>query len=388
MTGKLPTASLVLALLSLPAVAQDEGATAEFGNYRFVSGETVVIEQTGTDNLLAAGAAVKIEGGHTGSAYIAGRTVEIRGPIGGDAFIAGMDVVVDAPVSGDASIKGSNVTVGEIGGNLRASAGTLNVNGPVAGYAVLSGDDVLLEDIVSGDLYINARNVGFGDSARVEGRLVVFEDEVGKMEIPGDIASDARIERRNVSEWEDAVSSLTSETWQSLVRSFLIGVLVIAVLASLIAAVIPQSLAELRRSLLDRPLRNVWFGFLAESVAMGAAIAMAATLVVVFAATLTGLLLIPASLVFMLVVGFAGYVVAAYSLGAGLLMLIGRPEPGGIGARITAAGTGALVAGAIAFLPFVGWPFALVLVLAGVGAITLKLFQPAFYVSARSVSTG
>lgn len=379
MIGRFSIAAIMLALLSLPASAQDEGTATDFGGDRFLSGGTVNVDQPGIDDVFAAGAKVNVKAEIAGSAYLAGRVVDVSGTVGGNVFIAGMDVVAEGTVSGDVTVVGNNVTVHEVGGDLRASGGTLTVSGPVAGYAMLAGDEVLLDNVVSGDVYLTARNVDFGENARVEGRFVVYEDEADSLKIPESVAPEDRIERRERAEWDATVPSMSSETWWSLAGSFLWGVLIIAVVASLIAAVVPQTLAQLRQGLLEQPFRNLWFGFLAGSVVMGS--------VIIFAATLIGLLLIPASLVIALVVGFAGYVVAAYSVGVGLLMMIGRPQPGSVGARILAAGTGALAVSAIALIPFLGWLFALALVLAGVGAITLKLFQPAFFVRTQKAGT-
>lgn len=380
MMSKLSLLAIVLTLVSLPAIAQDRGTATERGSDKFLSGGTVTVDQQGIDDLFAAGATVNVDVGIAGSAYVAGRTVDVNDPIGGDAFIAGMEVAIGKPVSGDATIAGFTVTVDRIDGDLRASGGTLTIGGPVEGYAMLSGDEVRLENVISGDVYLKARKVDFGSGARLDGRLVVFEQQSGSLEIPNGVISEERIERRQTAEWDATVPPMNPETWWSLVRTYLTGALVIALAASLIAAIIPRTLAQLRRGLHNHPVRSLWFGFLAESVAVGSAI--------IFAVTLIGLLLIPVSLIVALAVGIAGYIVAAYALGVGLLMLIGRPEPSGVGTRIMAAGTGALVVSAVALVPYLGWLFVLALVLSGVGAITMKLFQPAFYVHAHSANIG
>ena len=98
--------------------------------------------------------------------------------------------------------------------------------------------------------------------------------------------------------------------------------------------------------------------------------------------TLIGLIVSPAAVLLALIGGFAGYVVSVYAFGVGLMLAFGRPEPDSIGERAVAAGVGALLAGIIALIPFLGWLFVLALVLSGVGAITLRLFRPQFFVPA------
>ena len=378
MLSKFPITAVGLVLLWSPVAAQEDSSVITIGNDRFMSGQTVTIDQSGIDDLFAAGSTVQVNSAIQGSAHLAGRRVEVDGAVGGDAYVAAMDIILEGRVAGDATVAGSDVTVGAVGGDLIAAAGSVTVNGPIGGYALLGGEEVRMTSVFAGDVYLAAETVDFAEDVRVDGRLILFEEEVGTLEVPDSIAPVERIERRSMDEWDDMRASLTEETWQSRLGSYLFGALTIAVLAALVAAFFPKTLANLRRSLLDQPIRNVWFGFLAESVAIGSAI--------IFATTLIGLLLLPVSIFIALALGFAGYVVAVYAFGVGILMRIGRPEPSGFGPRVLAAGTGALLVSAIALIPFFGWLFVLTLVLAGVGAITLKLFQPAFYVSRQNAA--
>ena len=150
--------------------------------------------------------------------------------------------------------------------------------------------------------------------------------------------------------------------------------IVVAALAALIAALVPERLAEMRRQILARPFHLLWLGFLTQSAVIGAG--------VLFAMTIIGLLLTPAMVLLALVSGFAGYVVAAYAFGVGLMLAFGRSEPDSIGDRAMAAGVGALAAGIIGLIPFLGWLFVLALVLSGIGAITVRVIRPVFFADA------
>jgi len=378
MVRKLPTTAFLLTLLCLPAWAQDQSAVTQIGSDRFMRGDIVVVDEAGIDDLFAAGSKVEVKSDIQGSGHLAGRRIEVSGAIGGNAYVAAMDIILQGRIAGDATLAGSDITVGAVGGDLIAAAGSITVDGPVGGYALLAGEEVRMESVFTGDVYLAAETVNFAEDVRVDGQFIVFEEEIGTLEVPETIAPVERIERRSIDEWDDMRASLTQETWQTLLGSYLLGALTIAVLASLVAAFFPKSLANLRRNLLGQPIRNLWFGFLAESAAIGSAI--------VFAATLIGLLLLPVSLFIALALGFAGYVVAVYAFGVGMLKLMGRAEPDSFGARVIAAGTGALLVGAIALIPFFGWLFVLALVLAGVGAITMKLFRPGFYVGEKAAA--
>jgi hypothetical protein len=92
--------------------------------------------------------------------------------------------------------------------------------------------------------------------------------------------------------------------------------------------------------------------------------------------TLIGILLSPAAILLAGLTAFAGYVIAAYAFGAGLLIMTGQGEPDSTGDRVLAAGLGALLAGIISLIPFFGWLFVLVLTLTGVGALAQRLIGP------------
>ena len=364
-------AAIIFAVAVYPLAAQEKKDYFDFSGDRFLAGATVVNDAEGADDLFMAGETVRSEMKIAGSALLAGRRVIVTGDVGGDAYLAGMDVTLDGIVSGDATVAGYNVQVGEVVGDLRVSGANVTITGPVSGYALIAGDEVIIESAITGDVSLTARRVEFAEDARIGGKLTVYEEQVGDTEIPAQVITEDRVERREISEWSQAATDLQVWNWRGALTSFLTWVVIIAGFAALIAAIVPQKLADLRRSILERPFRTLWFGILAESVIVGS------TIILMF--TLIGLLLAPATVLIALVGAFAGYVVAAYAFGVGLLKAIGRPEPDGIGTRALAAGVGAFVVGLIALIPFFGWLFVLALALAGVGAIAIWLFRPKFF---------
>lgn len=366
----LASAMIVLSLTAAPGSAEENAQIFDFGGDSFRTGATVVLDTAGTDDLFMAGETVRGEADISGSAHLAGRRVTMTGAVGGDAYMAGMDVVLDGPVAGDATLAGYDVRVGDVGGDLRISGAKLAVGGPVAGYALIGGDEVRIGAVITGDVSLTARNVEFADGARIDGKLTLYEEKPGAMEIPASVASEDRIERRDISEWEAATRSVTGWSWMRAVGRFLTGVVMVAALAALIAAVMPGTLAEMRRGILERPLRNLWIGFLAQSAVIGSA--------VIFAMTLIGALLVPAVVFVALAGGFAGYILAVYAFGVALVQAVGRPEPQNVGERALCGGIGALATGIIALVPLLGWLFVLALTLTGLGAVVQRLFRPRF----------
>lgn len=360
--------AILLLVGASPGAAQDGEAVLDFGGDSFRAGGSVVFDAAGTDDLFMAGETVRGTADISGSAHLAGRRVTMAGAVGGDAYAAGMDVALEGPVSGDATVAGYDLRVDAVGGDLRISGGKLAIEGPVSGYAMIAGETVRLNAAISGDVSLAAQTVEFGEGARIDGRLTLYEENPGALDIPASVIPGDRIDRREVSDWKGARRDMEVWNWQRAIGGFLVGVLVVSALGALIAAIIPQTLAEMRRGLLDRPFRNLWVGFVTQSALVGSA--------VLFAMTVIGIALSPAAVVIALLAGFAGYIVAVYAFGVGLMLAFGKPEPETIGRRAVAAGLGALAAGLIALIPLLGWLFVLTLVLAGVGAIVQKALRP------------
>ncbi|SHH65996.1 hypothetical protein [Marivita hallyeonensis] len=358
---------LVAGVLAFPVLADDESASLRMGDDTFIGGRSVVHSANDTDDLFMAGETVSGSADITGSAHLAGRAVSYDGAVGGDVYAAGEEIEITGDVSGDVTVIGRALTVGSVGGDLRIAGSELHLTGDVGGYAMIAGEDVRIDGRIAGDLRLAADDVDWGSAATIGGRLILYEEDPGELEVPGDLVPSDRIERLEIEEWEGP----QPPSLRRAVASFVLGVIVVAGLAALIAALVPDRLADMRRLILDRPFHTLWLGFLTQSAVIGAG--------VVFALTIVGLLFTPAMLLLAVVGGFCGYVVAAYAFGVGLLTAFGKPEPEVIGDRALAAGVGALSAGIIGLVPFFGWLFVLALVLAGIGAITLRVIRPVFF---------
>ena len=344
------------------ALAQQDEARFTIGGDTFLAGRSVVHEAPDGDDLFAAGQRLRVATDLTGSVYAAGQDVSIDGAVGGDVHAMGQTVTVAGDVAGDASLAGQDVRgIGVVGGDLRVGGSIVDVLGPVTGYAILGGERVRLASEITGDVVLGAERVEFEPGARIGGTLTIFEDDIGDIVVPEAVVPAERITRREFEEWQPQSMPRMVPTAGELIGRFLGGVIMVALLAALVAALIPERLADMRRTVLDAPFRTLGVGFLAQSAIIGS--------VVVVALTLIGLLLVPAILLLAGVSALAGYVVGAYAFGVGLLLLVGRDEPDTLAERAISAGTGALVAGVLALVPFLGWLFAIALSLAGIGAI-------------------
>ena len=359
-----------LGFLATQVLADDAAERYEFGSDTFLAGRSVTHAADNTDDLFMAGDTVVVGESISGSAHLAGRAVTIDANVAGDAYVFGEEVLLSRDVGGDVTVAGRTVELSTVGGDLRAAGAEVRLTGDVGGYAIVAGDEVEIDGTVSGDMSLSARDVSWGDGASVSGRLILYEDEPGALAVPSEIVPSERLERREIEEWEGP----EPPSFRRAVANFFTGVIVVAALAALVATLVPERLAEMRRQVLSRPFYCLWLGFLVQSAVIGAGI--------LFAMTLVGLVLTPAMVLLALAGGFAGYVVAAYSFGVGLMMAFNQAEPDSIGQRALAAGVGALAAGIIGLIPILGWIFVLVLVLTGIGAITLRVIRPAFFADA------
>ena len=361
---------ILTTLIGTFALAQNEGSE-QFGGDAFMAGNSPVHSATGIDDLFMAGELVTSEADITGTAHLAGRRVTLDGSVGGDVYAAGMDVFVHGPVGGDATLAGYSVDVtGDVGGDVRATGSSVSVSGNVSGNALLGGETLRIDGKISGDVSIGAGTTEFGPGARIAGTLIYYAEDPDNVDIPSHVASSSQIEIRHMEQWEEDGFSIKPSTG-SIVLSSIGWTLCITVVALLLILIAPNKVARLRERTFDRPFRAVWIGFLGLSTLIGS--------IIVFAMTLIGIVVSPLALLLAILTGMFGYVIGIYVFGVAVLGLIGRPEPVNFGQKAIAAVVGAVLAGLLVLIPFLGWLFALALSLIGAGAILISMFRPGFF---------
>lgn len=365
--------AFVIAMLTAVPAAAQEDATFRLGGDLFAAGRVVEHTSEGDDNLFLAGETVRQDSAISGTAHLAGRRVTVAARVGGNLYGAGMEVAANAEVNGDATLAGYDVSVtAPVGGTLRASGSRVALTAPVGGHAMLGGEHVEINGEIGGDAAIAAETLSFGPDARIGGTLRLYAKDPDSIEVPDSVIPADRVTRLQRAEWTGPRRpEIVAVSWTGMILSFIGGVIVVALIAALLAAVAPEYLADMRRRVLARPFATLGYGFLTLSALTGAAILLAVTIV--------GIFLSPAALLIAALAAFAGYIVGTYSFGAGLLIAAGQGEPASLRQRAAAAFVGALVVGLLALIPLLGWIFVMALSLAGVGAITLKTLRPAFF---------
>ncbi len=325
------------------------------GDDVFLAGGDIIHNEPGADDLFMAGETLRVEAPIAGTAHLAGRLILVEFEVGGDVYAAGMDVEINSAVSGD----------------VRAAGSKVRIDAPVSGTAILSGELVTVNSVIDGDVAITAVDLLFGANSRINGTLTIYDDDPDRFDVSEAVISADRVERRTVEQWAVDEMYVARPSWGQIVGGIIVGILVIAAMATLLVALAPGPVARLRERALDKPFRVLWFGFLTLSVLIGSGI--------LFAMTLVGILVLPVAVVATFAIGLIGYVLGTYILGVGIWGAIGKPTPANFGSKAIPALIGATVAALIALVPLLGWLFILTLVLMGVGAMTVSILRPVFF---------
>lgn len=356
---------LLVALAGL-AQAQEDQAWLEVGQDVFGAGYALRHTAPGADDVFLAGNTLTLSASVTGDVGLAGQTIAVGGDVGEDVYAAGQTLTLTGTVAGDATLFGQNITVsGPVQGDLRSAGAFVSLLAPVGGNVVLGGDTVEVNAAIAGDAHIGATAVLFGPDTQIGGTLHLYEDHTTPVALP-DALRGTDVQRHSAEEFED----MTEPAGFGLL-DFLRGVLIVAALAAILAVLAPAKMAGMRVTLLERPFRGLWMGFLGLSALVGAGILSALTLV--------GLIATPAFWLVAVLAGLLGYVIAAYALGVGLMRAIGMDEPSTVLVRVGAALLGALIAAVIGLLPYIGWLSVLVLSAAGAGALVVQVLRPRFF---------
>lgn len=353
-----------------PAAAQDPDAALDLGGDAYRSGGSVLFAEEGAQDVFLAGERVELEAPIAGSAHLAGRRVEVTGAVGGDLYAMAGNLRVASPVTGTASLAAYDLAlVADVAGNLRATGGHVDLAGAVGGSALIAGRDVVIGGVIAGDVELTAESLFFGEGARIDGRLTLYEAEGAPLAVPASVAPPERIERRELED-DAMMPRMDGPEWFVVAAGLVLGALVLAALATVAAMVAPVGMSQLRAIVAEGPFRTLGAGFVTQAALIGGAVLLAITVIGVFLA--------PFAILAAVVLGIVGYVVAIYLVGVWAITRAGALEPDTFPEYALAALVGALIAGVLTLIPFLGWLVLLALSLTGVGAIATATLRPSY----------
>ena len=379
----------------------------------YLSAREVIVDGTINGDLMVGAETVIINGTVTGDLWAAGNSVTINGEVGDDVFAGAAVVtlgsnakVTDDVLGGAASVESTSGS--QIGGDLLIGAFQGLVSGTVAEDLYVGASRLRLEGSVGGDARVavdNAENrytpnprwygpnmpempsvpagLTFGNSASVGGQLkyiapIAISIPAGvttqvQHELP---SSDAQI-RREISQKDGPTSTFLAEL-RRLIALLLIGLL--------IARLIPATIVNPASKIQARPWQSLGTGLL--SLVIAPFILLAALVGVILVAVLMGALtlgeLVGAALaiglpvlalvgaLFFLALGYLPQAAVAYLGGRWIL---NRVRPAAAGNIYWTMLVGLVILGIVMALPVLGGLIEFVVVLLGLGAIALLVWE-------------
>ena len=255
-----------------------------------------------------------------------------------------------ATASSDKSIVkiGSDVTIekGQKIHSVVAIGGQITVSGAVEKSVVAIGGSVVLTKTA----------VVKGNVVSLGGVIVMARDA----EVRGDLTE---INSNNLYETLTAALSSEWEGWSWIFAVISLSIfLVILVLALLIAALLPKPVRIVSEAIRENTFKVILCGILG--------LVLIAPLALLLTISVVGIALIPLEVIFVVCSVLFGFVAVGQFIGAKLLRLLKRPEPG----IVRETFWGLVILWLIGWIPYVGWMVKAIAIVIGLGATLVSRF--------------
>lgn len=122
-----------------------------------------------------------------GSVYIFGQTVNVNAPVGNRLIIGAADAVVKSEIKGDLIIAGGNVTIdnsAKIDGDVFAYGNNVNIKGLIEGNLSTGGSKVVFDSaVIKGNVAVQSSQISLSDNSQISGALKYKSTQ--EMSLPG-----------------------------------------------------------------------------------------------------------------------------------------------------------------------------------------------------------
>lgn len=368
--------ALFAVMLCVTPVSADTVAKTN-GSDRFVAGDTVIDRDPGQGDTFVAGRSVSARGISAGDLHVCGFDVEVEADTQEDLYAVGSGVSLRGTVGEDVSAFGFTVRTApssKVAGNARLFGDTVTIEGPVSGALSAVGRSVVLNAPIEGDVWIVARQLSFGPDAKIGGTLVYSSKD--QIAIPERVITKERVTFEKLSEskiWDEMNEDrefgeyLALPTFMSVFSAFLITLIFFIILGAIFLTFSPKTVETMRKGIAARPGNSVLLGVVGLSMLFG--------MVPITAMTVVGLPFVPIVVLLIMVTWTLGYVLGAYAVAVRIWGAFGGPETPSKPARLLALAVAVTCVTILNFIPLVGWVINFTLVLLGVGAITIQIFE-------------
>jgi cytoskeletal protein CcmA (bactofilin family) len=359
---RLAAPALALLLLAAPAAgggaAEGRDLARARGTIRqdlYVAGPTVDVQAEVIGDVVAAGREVRIGEHVTGDVLVAGGQVTVAGRVEDDIRAAGGTVDVTADTGGDAIVAGGQVRLGpgtQVDGRAWLAGGDVSVDGAVAGDLRAAGATVRIAGHVAGDAHVAARQVEIAETARIDGVLRYRSPREAAIHPAAVVAGG--VEATRLQEWDRVSRLLIPAIGVGLLGLFLVGLAIVLLVPGFGAAAA------------ETAAREPW-----KSAGLGLAVLVLAPAVIVgLLATVVGIPLALAVLALYVVGLLVGLLTGVLWVGRVGAHLLGRAPASRAGWALALLLALVLVA-LIGAVPFVGPPVIALVMILGLGALTL-----------------
>lgn len=337
--------------------------------------------RTSAGDLFSAGGKVDLRDAVAGDAFLAGGRVSLDGAIGGDAFVIGGNVLVNQHVDQDLYAAGGNIVVsGDIAHHIRAAGGdiTIGPNAKVGGKATLAGahievkgavgshltaaaESVDIDAPIKGNVELSARDIQIGPHADIGGTLTYWSPQ------PAHIDSAAKITGAVLHRQVEMPRAMHRVGLAAVIAGSIFVFLAFAVLGSLLVLLLPNFTGTVERAFADSPGRSFLLGL--------AVLVVSPIVGVLFLLTIIG---IPLGLLLFFLYPLAlmiGYVTAAFFIGDRAVRSLRKGKPISVGHRILGLMAALVLLALLQTLPIIGGVTAFVVVMMGLGAWTISLYN-------------
>lgn len=357
--------SALVLLTAVAARAQDAGETVikqgTIGEDLYLAGETVEVRAQVEGDVIAAGGTVRVSDSVRGDVMAAGGEVEIHATVSDDVRVAGGEVEIDGTVGDHLVAAGGTLRLARdarVGGRAWLAGGTVRVDGRIGGTLKAAGDHLIIAGEVGGDAELAGDRIEIAPGAVIHGQLRYLSRNEAQID------SSARIGGA-ITRTEFEPGTPPRGPGAAGTRFGLMVMLAAAAIAMML--LFPGfSLAAAHR------LRAApW-----KSLGLGLALFAATPLVIVLLfITVVGVFVALPLMALFPVLLLAGFLTAAISASDYGLARLGRAEGASKGVRALAIVATLLALWLLCFVPGLGPLVMFALLLFGVGALGLTLWQ-------------
>jgi cytoskeletal protein CcmA (bactofilin family) len=337
--------------------------------------------RTSAGDLFSAGGKIDLRDEVAGDAFLAGGRVSLDSAVGGDAFVVGGNVLANQNIDQDLYAAAGNIVVtGAIAHHMRAAGGDITIapNAKIGGKATLAGahvevkgsvgshltaaaESVYVDAPIAGNVELSARDIEIGPRASIGGTLTYWSAQPARIDPAARIVGAVHHREMEMPHGMRGVG---------IVVAIVGGVFVFlafAVLGSLLLVFLPNFTSTVERAFAASPGKSFLLGL---AVLVGLPIVAILFMLTIIGIPLGLMLFFLYPLVFMV-----GYVTAAFFIGDRAVSALRKGKPLTLGYRIAGLIAALVLLALLQALPFLGGAIAFIVVLTGLGAWTLSLYN-------------